>query len=107
VKSYDLTLPDETRIQVKTRVVSDPPRRGQVQTSPFRSWDFQHAGLLLLRDTDYAVLRAALVPVEVVQAQSSFRAHANGSVVQMTDTLLGHPSASDVTEELRLAALDG
>jgi hypothetical protein len=52
-------------------------------------------------------LRAALVPVEVVQAQSSFRAHVNGAVVQMTDTLLGHPSASDVTEDLRLAALDG
>lgn len=104
VKSYDLTLPDEIRVQVKTRVVSDPPRRAQVQTSPFRSWDFHLAGLLLLRDTDYGVLRAALVPVEVVRELSVFRAHVNGAVVHMTDSLLGHQSARDVTHDLRQAA---
>jgi hypothetical protein len=107
VKSYDLTLVDGVRVQVKTRVISDPPRRGQLQTSPFRSWDFHLAGLLLLRDTDYAVLRAALVPVAVVEAQSTFRPHVNGAVVQMNDALLGHPEARDVTADLRRAAIEG
>jgi hypothetical protein len=71
VKSYDLALPDGARVQVKTRVVSAPPRRGHLQTSPFNSCDFQLAGLLLLRDSDYA----ALVPVDVVREQLVFRAH--------------------------------
>jgi len=37
VKSYDITLPSGERVQVKARVVSEPPIAGQLQTSPFRS----------------------------------------------------------------------
>ena len=105
VKSYDLTLPDGIRVQVKTRVVADPPRRSQLQTSPrSRSWDFALAGFLLLRDTDYTVMRASLVPVGVVRAAATFRTHVNGSVVHMTESLLAHPRARDVTGLLRKVA---
>jgi hypothetical protein len=104
VRSYNLTLPDGDRVQVKARVVSDPPGKGQLQASPFRSWDFEFAGLLLLRDSDYTVLRAAMVPVDVVRASATFRTYVNGSVVQLTETLFGHVQSVDLTERLKTAA---
>lgn len=65
-KSWDVKLPAGEHIQVKTRVVSVPPRAGQLQTSPFRSWVFESAAFVLLGAEDYHVVRAALVPVDVV-----------------------------------------
>src|SRR5947199_2346102 len=61
-KSYDLVDDEGRTIQVKARVVSDPPKPGQVQTSPFRSWDFSHVAFVLLDERDYHVQRAALLP---------------------------------------------
>jgi hypothetical protein len=104
VKSHDLVLADGRRVQVKARVTSDPPRAGQLQTSPFRSWDFDLAAFVLLRDHDYEVLRGVLVPVEVVRAQASFRRHVNGFVVLMRGALLDHHEAQDITDRLRAAA---
>jgi hypothetical protein len=104
VKSHDLVLTDGRRVQVKARVTSEPPRAGQLQTSPFRSWDFDLAAFVLLRDYDYAVQRAVLVPVEVVRAQSTYRSHINGSVVMMRSALFDHEDAGDITDRLRVAA---
>lgn len=104
VKSHDLVLSDGRRVQVKTRVTSEPPTAGQLQTSPFRSWDFDLAAFVLLRDYDYAVRRAVLVPVEVVRAQSTYRSHVNGSVVMMRGALLDHEDAEDITDRLWAAA---
>lgn len=104
VKSHDLVLVDGRFVQVKTRVTSEPPKAGQLQTSPFRSWDFDLGALVLLRDYDYAVRRAVLLPVEVVRAQSTFRSHVNGSVVMMRGALLNHEDAEDITDRLRAAA---
>ena len=103
-KSYDLVLDDGRRVQVKTRVVSDPPRSGQLQTSVFRSWGFDLAGLVLLRDHDYRVERAVLLPRDVVQREARRSEHVNGSFLLMTPQLLGDPAAEDVTERLRQAA---
>jgi len=107
VKSYDVTLPDGVRVQVKTRVVSEPMKTGQLQTSPFRSWDFEQAALVLLRDTDYQVLKASLVPVEAVRQNARFSKHVNGHFVHMNGKLLEHPLATDITAKLREAAKSG
>lgn len=104
VKSHDLVLADGQRVQVKARVTSEPPNASQLQTSSFRSWDFDLAAFVLLRDYDYAVRRAVLLPVEVVQAQSTYRGHVNGSVVMMRGALLDHEDADDITDRLRVAA---
>ena len=104
VKSHDLVLADGRRVQVKARVTSEPPKAGQLQTSPFRSWDFDLAAFVLLRDYDYTVRRAVLLPVEVVRAQSTYRSHVNGSVVMMRGALLDHEDAEDITDGLRAAA---
>ena len=104
VKSHDLVLSDGRRVQVKARVTSEPPKAGQLQTSPFRSWDFDLAAFVLFRDYDYVVRRAVLLPVEVVQARSTFRSHVNGSVVMMRGALLDHKDAESITDRLRAAA---
>jgi hypothetical protein len=106
VKSHDLVLADGRLVQVKTRVTSEPPKAGQLQTSPFRSWDFDLAAFVLLRDYDYEVRRGVLLPVEVVRAQSIYRSHVNGSVVMMTSALLDHVDAEDITDRLRAAATE-
>ena len=104
VKSWDVRLADGDRIQVKTRLVYVPPRPGQIQTSPFRSWDFEVAAFVLLRSDDYFVYRAALLPRAAVKEAARWRSHVNGYVVMMSPALLGHGEAQDITGVLRAAA---
>jgi hypothetical protein len=105
-KSYDVANAEHGRIQVKTRMVSTPVRPGQLQTSPFRSDGFSHAAFVQLADSDFAVVRASLVPVDVVRQVWRERAHVNGRIVMMTPTVMAHPKAIDITGPLRAAALD-
>lgn len=104
VKSFDLTTPDGERVQVKTRVVSVPVRHSQLQASVFRSWDFERAAFVLLRDVDYKVHRAVLVPVHVVREKARPADHVNGWRVSMTSDLLDHLEAEDFTAAARRAA---
>lgn len=101
MKSYDLTTADARRVQVKTRVVSVPVRRGQLQASVFRSFDFDLAALVLLRDVDYAVHRAVLVPVHLVLGLSRRVEHVNGWCLMMTAEVLDHQEAEDITAATR------
>lgn len=71
-RSYDLTTGAGIRIQVKARRVSDPPKPGQLQTSPFRSWGFDQALLMLVDERTYEVRRASLVPQPVVEELSRY-----------------------------------
>jgi hypothetical protein len=102
-KSFDV-LADGRRLQVKTRVVSDPPRRGQLQLSPFRSFDFDLAAIVLLDDTNYSVRQAVLLPADAVQAASVFNKHVNGHIVHARQGLLAGPGAEDVTARLQAIA---
>ena len=92
-----------TRLKMSS-AVSVPPRAGQLQTSPFRSWVFETAAFVFLGAEDYHVVRAALVPVAVVIEQRRWRQHVNGHVVMMNARLLGHPNATDITDVLNRAA---
>jgi hypothetical protein len=100
-KSWDVRTSSGERLQVKARVVSDPPTRGQRQLSPFRSFDFDSAVIVLLADTDYSVWRAVEVPRDVIEERSTFRSHVNGNVLHATADVLDHPDATDLTESLR------
>lgn len=100
-KSWDVRVATGERIQVKCRLVASPRRPGQIQTSPFRSWDFEMAAFVLLGDRDYSVVRAVLVPAAVAQEAGRWRSHVNGYVVMMTAELLGHPEGRDITQALR------
>ena len=107
-KSWDVRADDGRLLQVKCRVVSDHPRRGQLGLSPFRSFDFDAAVIVLLAETTYDVLRAVELPVDAVRECSTFAGHVNGHRMHATSALLARPGAVDVTERVRaaLASLD-
>ncbi|MFC7491103.1 MULTISPECIES: hypothetical protein [unclassified Knoellia] len=102
-KSFDIDHPEHGLIQVKARVVSDKPTAGQQQTSPFRSWAFDQAGLVLF-DPYYVVRRAVLLPREVVEPLGTWRQHVRGWTLSMSGVLMGHEAATDVTPRLRAVA---
>jgi len=103
-KGWDVELPNGDHLQVKARVVSDPPRRGQLQLSPFRSFEFDAAVVVLLSDIDLEVVRAVMLPRAVLEASSAYRSHVNGFVGFATEDVLNHPSAVELTDCLRDAA---
>lgn len=106
-KSFDLLDSNGRKVQIKARVVSDPPKPGQVQSSPFRSWDFSHAAFVLLDERTYLVRQASLLPAEVFARGENLARrvdHVNGWCVYMTPAVMNHPSAVDITDALNAAA---
>lgn len=103
-KSWDVQTQTE-KLQVKCRVV-DPSKSKGRQLSPFRTWDFDRA-VIVLFDEDYDIYRCAAVPRHVLEEHATYRAHVNGHVVHATDMLLSHPDAEDLTEALRRVSSAG
>jgi hypothetical protein len=87
VKSYDLTTPVGERVQVKARVIRNPAKAGERQLSPFRSFDFDTA-LIVLFDTTYSVLRAVTLPAMLIFEHSRPSTHVNGRIFIARDALL-------------------
>jgi hypothetical protein len=100
-KSWDVLGHDGEKLQVKARVVSDPPVPGQLQLSPFRSFSFDSAVIVLLSTADYTVSRASKVPRYVVESSATYRQHVNGKVLFARPEVMGHPDAMDLTAALR------
>lgn len=75
-KSWDIRTPDGERLQVECRVVQEG-KRGQRQLSPFRTWDFDRA-VIVLFDDNYAISRCVALSVDVVRAHGTYRKHVNG-----------------------------
>lgn len=103
-KSWDVQTSTE-RLQVKCRVVDPSSSKGR-QLSPFRTWDFDRA-VIVLFDEDYDIYRCAAVPRHVLEEHATYRQHVNGHVVRATDGLLRHPDAEDLTESLRAVSSAG
>lgn len=101
--SWDVLTPDGERLQVKARVLSDPPTAGQRQLSSFRSWDFD-ACVVVLFEEDFRIGSATRLPRDVVEAASSSDAHVGGRRVMANAKLLQDPQADDWTTLLRAAA---
>lgn len=98
-KSWDIKTPGGERLQVKCRVVQEG-KRGQRQLSPFRTWDFDRA-VIVLFDDDYGIQRCVALSRDVVQEHSTYRKHVNGHVMRATDAVMDHTSGADWTEDLR------
>ena len=101
-KSWDVLANDGEKLQVKARVVSEPAEPGQLQLSPFRSFGFDSAVIVLLSATGYAVSRASKVPRYVVESFAIYRKHVNGKVLFARPEIMGHPDATDLTATLRM-----
>ena len=92
-KSYDLEIPDGTRIQVKCRVVRNG-NAGELQLSPFRSFDFDQA-LIILFNTSYDVQRAVLLTADLARKIARWRDYVRAFVLIASDTALDQ--GDDVT----------
>ena len=101
-KSWDVLTPGGERLQVKARVVTDPRNAGERQLSPFRSWDFDAAVIVLFGD-DFGVWRAARVPVDVLREGSRFSEHVRGDLVFARNELLD--LGEDWTDRLRVVTV--
>jgi hypothetical protein len=104
-KSYDILSADQERLQVKARVVSVPPKSAQLQLSPFRSFEFDAAVIVLLSDIDYSVWWAVKVPEKVVKTVGTYNSHVNGRILFARKELLKRSGAVDVTNRLRSVQL--
>ena len=94
-KSYDVDS-NGTLLQVKCRVLTRPDKMAERQLSPFRSWDF-HAAVIVLFTERYELFRMTQVPVDVLQPPTArWVKHVNGWVVYASDQLLDHPEAIDL-----------
>ncbi len=105
-KAWDVLASVGEKLQVKARVVAESAELGQLQLSPFRSFSFDAAVIVLLSATDYAVSRASKAPRSVVEASASYRQHVNGKVLLARPEIMGHPDATDLTATLRAAQAD-
>ena len=103
-KSWDIRTPEGERLQVKCRVVQEG-KRGQRQLSPFRTWDFDRA-VILLFDEDYGIQRCVALPRAVVEEHATYREHVNGHVMRATDVVMDHDSGEDWTDDLRRVSAD-
>jgi hypothetical protein len=101
VKSYDVLAADGRRLQVKSRAI-DHERVGSDITSPFRSFDFDAAVIVLLDPIHLGVGRAAELSVDLVRQHASYRKHVNGYVLLPTPGLMD--LGVDKTMDLRSAA---
>jgi hypothetical protein len=98
-KSWDVLTPGGERLQVKARIVTGARgARGERQLSPFRSWDFD-AAVIVLFDNEFHVSRAARLPAQTVQSAARFSEHVHGHLVVATDDVLGR--GEDWTDRLR------
>lgn len=99
-KSWDLKTPEGMLLQVKCRVVDVTRKNHGRQLSPFRTWDFDQAVVVLFDET-YGIHKCVAFPPDVLKEHGKYRPHVNGHVVQATDALMAHPAGEDLTEALR------
>jgi hypothetical protein len=106
---YDATDAQGVRYQIKGRRLA--PLNASRQMSAIRNLEktpFDHlAGLLV--DKGFQVIRAAIVPIGVVRAQSKHQAHTNSWRFLLRDEIWNLAGVRDVTRELTTAAaaIDG
>jgi hypothetical protein len=107
VAGYDATDPANVRYQVKSRRIHHPTTSRQLsalRNFSDAAFDFLAA---VLFNKDYSVMRAAIIPYNVIQPR--FSKHTNSSIFYLEDLIWNLPGVRDVTQELRCAAtkLDG
>lgn len=99
----DAVCKDGIRYQIKSRrlrIESSSRQVGALRNLELEPFDFL-AGVLFKRD--YAVYRAALIPISVVKARSGFQKHTNSAIFHLSDSLWAVEGVVDVTEKVGTA----
>jgi hypothetical protein len=100
---YDATDKVGVRYQIKCRRIT--PQNPSRQLSFMRKLDtkpFDVLAAVLLKE-DFTVVRAALIPAEIVLENAKYVAHVNAWRFILRDSVWSEPGVRDVTGELREA----
>ena len=92
------------RYQVKSRRLHDLKTSRQLSALrklPDSSFDFL-AGVLF--NKDYSVMRAAIIPYDIIKSRARFQEYTNSWTFLLDDRIWNLPSVRDVTQQLRSAA---
>jgi len=102
-RGFDATGPDGTRYQIKGRRIHR--RNKSRQLSAIRDLPGKHFDVLaaVLFNDDFRIVRAALVPFDIVERRASFVAHTNSSKFMLRDDVWNEPDVEDVTTEIHKA----
>lgn len=98
---YDATDEIGLRYQIKGRRIHR--RNPSRQVSALRRLSEKPFDVLagVLFDDNYNVIKAALVPHELVVSQATFRAHTNSHIFYLRDSVWKEDTVIDVTRELQ------
>ena len=99
-RGFDALGIDRKRYQIKGRRLagSNPSR----QLSAIRGLDGFDILAAVLFNELYSVMRAALIPVDVVRRRATYVAHTNSHRFMLQDVVWDEPGVVDVTERLSL-----
>ena len=103
VRGYDATGSDGTRYQIKGRRFHRHNKSRQL--SAIRDIRGGHFDVLagVLFDNDFQVLKAALIPIDLVIKNSTFKSHTNSNNFILTDAVWNAVGVRDVTFEISAA----
>lgn len=100
---YDGTDPSGHKIEVKARRLTK--ENGSRQLSAIRGIDKRHfdhlAGVLF--NPDFSVMKACLVPYEMVKEHGKHNEHSNSHRFLLRESVWSLPGVTDITEELKRA----
>lgn len=102
-RGYDAIGPDGTRYQIKGRRVHR--RNPSRQLSAIRDLAGVHFDVLggVIFDDDFRVIRAALIPREVIEGRSTYVGHTNSHKFILSENIWSTPGVRDVTTEVAAA----
>ena len=98
---YDGIDPNGRKIEVKCRRLTR--HNDSRQLSAIRNLESAHFDLLagVLFNEDFSVMKAALIPFQVVKDQSVFVKHTNGWKFVLRDSIWALPGVEDITDQLK------
>ena len=102
---YDAIDRNNFKYQVKSRRiinVKTPRQLSALRNMDRMPFDFV-AGILF--NADYSVMRAAIVPHQLIRQRARFNEHTNSSIFYLNDSVWSLPDVRDITAELRTAAV--
>lgn len=102
-RGFDATGSDATRYQIKGRRVHR--RNKSRQLSAMRDLAAGQFDVLaaVLFDDDFHIMRAALIPISVVEKRATYVAHTNSSKFMLRDDVWNELGVQDVTVQIRTA----
>ena len=102
---FDATDKDGARVQIKARRITGAGSRqiGSFRNLEQRPFD-KLAAVLFAKNLE--IVRAAIIPLEIVKRMSVYDKYTKGFRLMLEDTLWKAPDVQDVTEQVRMAAAE-